>query len=324
MSKIKKFFSGVGKKIRSIKLPKIDLNKKGKSGRPLWMFIVLIIVALYVLSGIVFAVFTYKNCASEGDKKCYRENKAVKFAAKIYPFPASWVNFNPIWMADYNKQMDYIRHFSQKSGQELPDRNVLKDQILDQMTDILIIKKQAAKNKVKVTKADVDEAYKKITDENGGSEEVKKVLKDLYNMTESDFKALIKDQLYKEKVQSELFVQIRAKHILIKDENRAKDVLEKVKKGEKSFEDLAKEFSEDTGSKDNGGDLGFFGRGAMVKEFEEAAFSTEVGKVREELVKSEFGFHIIKVEEKKGSIDKSFTDWFNEIKEKTKIRKWLN
>jgi len=300
-----------------------DHHSKDKKGMVLWAKILLIVVGVYILAGIGFGIATYTKCPAETDKKCVRENKAVMFSASIYPFPAAWVNMIPVWVKNYDKQLDYIKHFSEKSQQQLPDRKTLSDQIINQMMDNIIIKKQAEKNKIKVTNKDVNDAYQKVIDQNGGKDEVKKVLKDLYGMNEKEFKLLIKDQLYKEKLQNDLFVQIHAEHILIKDEARANDVLNKVKNNEKSFEDLAKEYSEDTGSKDNGGDLGWFGRGSMVKEFEDAAFSTPVGTVDPNLVKSQFGFHIIKVLEKKGTIDKSFADWYNEVKSQYKEKIWL-
>jgi peptidyl-prolyl cis-trans isomerase D len=100
--------------------------------------------------------------------------------------------------------------------------------------------------------------------------------------------------------------QVTAQHILFKTENKkpeeievirkkAADVLERAKKGE-DFAKLAREFSEDTSGK-NGGNLGTFGRGAMVPEFEQAAFTLGIGAISD-LVRSQFGFHIIKVNEK--------------------------
>jgi parvulin-like peptidyl-prolyl isomerase len=85
--------------------------------------------------------------------------------------------------------------------------------------------------------------------------------------------------------------KIRCAHILVEKESIAKVVLEKLNKGE-SFARLAEQYSID-GSRKRGGDLGFFGKGMMVKEFEKAAFALKKGEVSG-LVRTEFGYHIIK------------------------------
>lgn len=86
-----------------------------------------------------------------------------------------------------------------------------------------------------------------------------------------------------------------ASHILVKEEKQADEILEKINNG-LSFEEAASEYSE-CPSKDRGGELGEFTRGSMVPEFEEVAFASEVGLVGKP-VKTEFGYHIIKVLEK--------------------------
>lgn len=85
--------------------------------------------------------------------------------------------------------------------------------------------------------------------------------------------------------------KIHCAHILVEKLSVAQDLKTRISKGE-SFANLAKEYSIDV-SKKRGGDLGFFSKGAMVSEFEKAAFALQKGQVSE-IVKTQFGYHIIK------------------------------
>jgi foldase protein PrsA len=86
--------------------------------------------------------------------------------------------------------------------------------------------------------------------------------------------------------------KIKCSHILVKKQSEALAILERIKAGEK-FGKLTRELSLDSGSAKRDGDLGYFGRGVMVKPFEEAAFKLQVGEISQP-VKTEFGYHIIK------------------------------
>lgn len=93
------------------------------------------------------------------------------------------------------------------------------------------------------------------------------------------------------------FTQVRAEHILVETENEANDVKAQIEDKKITFEDAAKKYSK-CPSKANGGDLGYFGRGMMVKEFEDAAFDAPEGTVTSP-VQTQFGWHLIKVIDKK-------------------------
>ncbi len=103
-----------------------------------------------------------------------------------------------------------------------------------------------------------------------------------------------------------------AKHILMDDEAKILEVLEKINSGEQSFEDAAKENSS-CPSGQKGGDLGTFGRGQMVKEFDEVCFTGEIGKVLGP-VKTQFGYHLIRIESRTDGAESTFEEAMPRIK----------
>lgn len=119
--------------------------------------------------------------------------------------------------------------------------------------------------------------------------------------------------------------RVRVRHILIRVEknarmqdkttalNKIKEIQQKIKAG-KDFSELAQKYSEDPGSKEQGGDLGFFVRGEMVPEFEKVAFSLPVGEVSD-IVETDFGYHLLKCEEKKAKSKLTYGEVKEELQE---------
>ena len=105
--------------------------------------------------------------------------------------------------------------------------------------------------------------------------------------------------------------EVRARHILVETEDEAKKVAARVKGGE-DFAKVAGEVSKDPGSKTDGGDLGFFTKDRMVQPFAEAAFKLEPGQISEP-VKSQFGWHVIKLEEKRTKPVPSFDEMKEQV-----------
>ena len=119
--------------------------------------------------------------------------------------------------------------------------------------------------------------------------------------------------------------QVRASHILLKTEGKddaavkkqAEDLLAQIKKGA-NFEELAKKHSEDEASAAKGGDLDFFNKGAMVPEFDKVAFALPPGQMTQELVKTSYGYHIIKVTDKRAASQKTLAEVRTQIEDQLK------
>ncbi|WP_349409587.1 peptidylprolyl isomerase [Pseudalkalibacillus sp. SCS-8] len=142
-----------------------------------------------------------------------------------------------------------------------------------------------------------EDGFKKALEQSGikGEEELREVVKRNLVFFKAQSEGLeVSEKEMKKKYEEEYKVEeVEARHILVKDEKTAKEVKQKLEDGG-DFAKLAKEYSQDPGSKDSGGDLGTFKRGQMVPEFEDAAFTLEPGKISEP-VKSQHGYHIIEV-----------------------------
>ena len=165
-----------------------------------------------------------------------------------------------------------------------------RKQCLDQVIAIHLFAKYGEEIKLEET-AEFQEIMEKAMRDIYAQLAMKKALSDV-EVTEEEARAF-----YAENPQHfRKSESVSAKHILVADEDACKAVLASIENGEKTFEDAAKECSTcPSGAK--GGDLGSFGKGQMVKEFEDAAFSAEIGAVVGP-VKTQFGYHLIKVEAK--------------------------
>lgn len=206
---------------------------------------------------------------------------------------------------------------------------------LEQLIARKLIAQEAAKAGLEVTEEELDEEVGAIIGENfqGSTEDFLSVL-EFYGISEESFRedarlnllvrklAMTKIDLSDEALRGffdehkflfEQAEEIEARHILVETEETAAEIVDRLAGGE-DFAELAAEFSIDLSNKDSAGYLGFFGRGVMVPEFEEAAFSLAVGEVSG-TVESPFGFHVIELLDRKDAVEVAFEDVEDEVTE---------
>ena len=156
--------------------------------------------------------------------------------------------------------------------------------------------------------------------------EVVKSFADQINYNEEDLRALVRDQILRDKVMAEVTKdmqpvqeQVWARHILVASEEEAKQVRTRLEAGE-DFSKLAAELSTDTSNKDQGGDLGWFNRDKMVEAFSNAAFVLQIGEISQP-VQTSFGWHIIQA---LGHEDRQLTTNEFEQAKQTAFTKWID
>jgi peptidyl-prolyl cis-trans isomerase C len=244
------------------------------------------------------------------------------------------VNGSVITQEELDREIDRIRQEFLSKGKSLNDSQIpkIKEEVLESLIDFELLYQESQNKAIKIEKGTIDEYIMKMKKQFPTEAEFKNTLTTL-NLTETTLKAQIKRRLAIEQFISTYLAknttvsdqeikdfyekdptlfkqpeQVRASHILIKIDPQAnesqkatskkkmQEIQNKLKNGE-DFAALAKEFSQCPSSAKNG-DLGYFGRGNMVKPFEEVSFALKTGEVSD-IVETQFGYHLIKVTDKK-------------------------
>lgn len=199
-------------------------------------------------------------------------------------------------------------------------------EVLETLITNKIIELEAEKENITVSDKELDEELQALIDSYGGEEsftsaieasgvkrkdvevdikqfiQTKKLLEPRIEITDDELKTYFEEN----KDSFAQGEQIQASHILVDDEATANEVATKLADGA-DFTELAKEYSTDTANAEAGGELGYFGKGEMVAEFENAAFSMGIDEISDP-VKTEHGYHIIKVTDKKEAQEANYEE----------------
>ncbi|WP_144507349.1 peptidylprolyl isomerase [Bacillus mycoides] len=185
---------------------------------------------------------------------------------------------------------EFNKDLKETAGKAILQQTMLNKILLDKYK----VSDDEAKKKVEELKKQMGDKFKTYLTQTGAKDEddFKKKIK-----TQMAFEKAVKASVTEKEMKDYYKPKLKASHILVKDEKTAKEIKEKLNNGE-DFAALAKQYSEDPGSKEKGGELSEFGPGEMDPNFEEAAYKLETGQVSDP-IKSSYGYHIIKLTEKK-------------------------
>lgn len=256
------------------------------------------VVGALVLLLAIFGVLIYKYKS---------ESNLVYAVSRVVPYPVQRVNGRFTTYGEYLFNLRSYKHYYQSQAGAAGEQPVdfktpegkeklkeLKTQVLDELRMEAVVRGLVAKYKIKVTEKELKEQADQLVESSGGREKVEGVLRDYYGWTYDDFLGKLRFQIARQKLADEI---AKDDSLNAQAKAKAEEVLGQIKAGG-DFAELAKTHSQD-GTASNGGDLGFFKKGQMVPEFEAAAFALQPGQTSE-LVKSKYGYHIIRVVEKKG------------------------
>lgn len=274
----------------------------------------------------------------------YCKNGGVVAVGPSDPLAAK-VDGQPVPLSEYQRQVAQAQAALQAQGVDPKSTNGqetlkgLNQQVLGQLIDDVIVQQAAQQQSVSVTDQDVNNRIQQMIDDAGGRDKFDAYLKTT-QLQLDDLCTQIRSSLYGEAMLARVTTglptkveQVHAAQILLASQADANNVLTQLQAG-KDFGALAKQYSKDEATRDNGGDLGWFPKGVMPPEFETVVFQMQPGQISG-VVSTQIGFHIIKLLERdparelspdmlQNQRQQAFLAWLESQRNKAKIEKFVN
>lgn len=301
-----------------VKVPLIRALVRRHTANPSTVFVdlAIFVLVLYVIFGLVGYVLVYPQKA---------ESRTAEALAVLYPLPAAKVNNSFVWSHKFLERLRFLNTFNsnlpQDSSSKPPTDVELRQRVLEGLIEDQIVVLEAKKRGLRVTEEELDKALEK----QGSIDEIEQKIRELYGMSLGDFKAVIAEQVLKEKLKNTVLTKLRLRHVLVTTQQVAVEAKRQVEGG-RDFVEVAKEFSQDATTKDAGGDLGYWRKGELNVQispgFEETAFSLPVNQLSDP-IQSPFGFHIIQITERSGDNLQTYEEWYKQALETYRVKRYI-
>lgn len=264
-----------------------------------------------------------------------KDNGWTRLVNHFFAYPAGYVNGQAIPLDQFRQEVAVRRFYAQK--QNLPASEYdIEQLVLTQEENHLLYQQKLASLKVTITDVQVQKQLDQLSAQVQGQDKLLSFLQTNYGpqINLDQFKRWIHDSLLEAGIQEQLLSKATVRHILIALPNnpgadqveaarlQAVDVRSKISKPE-NFAAVAKDFSEDVASRDNGGLLGTTVRGAdqpaYVQDLEQSIFTLPIGEVSDP-IRSRIGWHILLVDKRTGTVNESLGQYTDELRKGAKLK----
>lgn len=275
------------------------------------------VLTLYLIFGVTGVVMLYPKKS---------ETRFTEVLTILYPLPAARVNHSIIWSHLFLQRLRFLNTFNKAAPSDVtvkpPTETELRDKVLAGLIEDQVIYSEAQKRGISVSVDELNQAYDAQTKQ---VDKLEEKIHQLYGMSIQEFKEIIAERLLKEKVKSAVITRIRIRHILVTTPQAATEAKKQLTAGA-DFSLVAKTYSQDSKTKDNGGDLGYWTKGELASQinqtFEDVAFKLTINATSDP-IQTQYGYHIIQVTEKTGDNYQSYEEWYAGVLKNYKVIKYL-
>lgn len=276
----------------------------------------ILLLSIYFIFGLVgyAQIYTHKS-----------ESALAENLSELYPFPAAKVDRSLVWSHQFLTRLRFLNHFNNQAPTDIASRPPtdaeLRQRVLEGLIEDRVIYLEAGLRDLSVTSEELTIAFEK----QGDSAEIAEKIKTLYGMTVVEYRKILAEQILKEKVRNSVLARRKIRHILTLDLASGQEAKRQLDSG-RAFEEVVKEFSQDSNTIESGGDLGYWRKGELSASvsagFEEAIAALEVNQISTP-IQTKYGYQIVQLTEKTDGADQTYEEWYKEALAKYTVKRYI-